>query len=284
VPPGHCNYINASPIVLRSADGSKETKYIATQGPKEGLVSHLWRMIWEETSDPAVVVMLTQMYETGREKCFQYFPEDDSSPDLSFSDDDEFGDDFSATITLLEKRHDDAARTTVRKLQMTVGDATKVVWHLQFTGWPDFMVPTGPDKAALLQLIALSNELHTVKESPRIVHCSAGVGRTGSFITLDHLLAEIKADTILADEKEDIIFDTVDNLRRQRMSMVQSEMQLLFIYQVVREQWESAHNVEAADEDADASDTGEPMPKIAKLAAAANAEMAENVARDENGG
>src|SRR5436305_4070175 len=105
-------------------------------------------------------------------------------------------------------RHDDAARTTVRKLRMAVGDATKIVWHLQFTGWPDFMVPTGPDKAALLELIALSNALHTAPESPRIVHCSAGVGRTGSFITLDHLLAAIEADAIAHDDEEDIVFDT----------------------------------------------------------------------------
>lgn len=234
VPNDTCDYINASPIVLKSRKDGSVKRYIATQGPRQAQLSHFWRMIWHETTDVAVVVMLTKTFELGRDKCFQYFPEDDPEP-WEIKDDGEFGDDFSATVTLLNK--DTRNSCTLRKLAMKVGDQTKIVWHLLFKGWPDYNVPEGDDRSALLELIKLANEKNTGPENPMIVHCSAGVGRSGTFITLDHFLRDIDAGAISSNEREDIIFETVNNLREQRMYMVQSEVQFQFIYTVLKERF-----------------------------------------------
>jgi protein-tyrosine phosphatase len=237
VPEETCDYINASPINLRSRKDGSLKRYIATQGPKEGQLNHMWRMIWQETSEVAVVVMLTKTYELGRDKCFQYFPDNDPTP-WNIRDDGEFGDGFEATVTLVEKKKDVKSACTVRKLLMTVGEKKKIVWHLFFKGWPDYNVPEGDDKSALMELIKLANEKNTGPDNPLIVHCSAGVGRSGTFITLDHFIRDIDAGAIPLGERGDLVFETVNQLREQRMYMVQSEVQFQFIYTVLRERYQ----------------------------------------------
>ncbi|KAH0566366.1 hypothetical protein GP486_000224 [Trichoglossum hirsutum] len=242
VPPDHCDYINASPIILHGSKPGKDKKYIATQGPKEGQFSHIWRMIWHEATDPAVIVMLTQTWEAGRDKCFQYFPEDlKANDELTINDDDEFGDGFKATVKLLSLSQDIASRSAIRKMTLTVDGKEKTIWHLLFSGWPDFCVPEGENQSALLRLIKLSEEYNTIPENPRIVHCSAGVGRSGTFIALDYLLQELDDGSIEEAVNKiphfDPVFDTVNKLREQRMTMVQSDSQLVFIYQVLKERW-----------------------------------------------
>ncbi|KAI9677775.1 MAG: hypothetical protein M1829_002547 [Trizodia sp. TS-e1964] len=237
VPLGHCDYINASPILLKSSKSKRERKHIATQGPKDDQLHHIWRMIWHETSDPAIVVMLTQTIENGKEKCAQYYPENMES-DTMILDNEEFGDGIKASLKLLECSYDMNSRTTVRKIRLTVGEDSKIVWHLLFGVWPDFSVPEGADRIALIELIKYSSALNTAAGSPSIIHCSAGVGRSGTFIALDHLLSEINEGTFDDfDGDEDVIFETVDMLRKQRMSMVQSEPQLNLIYQLLKEKW-----------------------------------------------
>jgi protein-tyrosine phosphatase len=158
----------------------------------------------------------------------------------------------------------------------SLGEA-RTVWHFLFLGWPDHDIPVSPrDQSALLELIKLSRfrmQNETEKEDddeaepdeenapPRIVHCSAGVGRTGTFIALDHLLHELKDGKFdcLADVKQekeendededndndgmiypksqddDPVFDTVKRLREQRMLLVGKPRQYAFIYQMLRE-------------------------------------------------
>lgn len=200
-------------------------------------------MIYHETSSPAVIVMLTQTHEAGKEKCFQYFPADLSNPTLGINEHDEFQDDFKGSVTLLEIHEDHASRSTVRKLLLCTGGGEKIVWHLLFAGWPDFLVPEGDDKLALLELVKLSLTKNNYdKQNPRVIHCSAGVGRSGTFIALDYLLSELEdgaLDTV--PKSEDRIAETVDTLRKQRMMMVQGEAQFHFLYEVLREQWLERH-------------------------------------------
>lgn len=184
--------------------------------------------------------MLTQTHESGREKCHPYFPLSPSNPTLTVNPHDEFADGFTATVTLLSMTEDPAARCTVRELEMrTPDDATKVVWHLLFAGWPDFLVPEGADRAALLRLIALSQAKNAANPlSPRVVHCSAGVGRSGTFIALDWLLRELEEGSLdEVDPTADPVADVVDRLRCQRMMMVQGEQQFWFLYDVLRGKW-----------------------------------------------
>jgi protein-tyrosine phosphatase len=207
------------------------------QGPKEGIQAHMWRMVEQETADPAVIVMLTQTHESGREKCFQYFPDSMEDPVQLFNEEDEFSDGFTATVTLKSIVEDEDTRSTIRELELTTAEGTKTVWHLLFEGWPDFLIPEGDDRAALLKLIKLSAEKNS-PGSPRVVHCSAGVGRSGTFIALDYLIAELEAgnlDDVTAEA--DPVADVVDKLRQQRMMMVQGEQQFWFLYDVLRELW-----------------------------------------------
>ncbi|EON65136.1 hypothetical protein W97_04373 [Coniosporium apollinis CBS 100218] len=238
VPEGHSDYINASPIFLRQTRSGTEKNFIATQGPKEGLHGHIYRMLWHETSSPAVIVMLTQTHEAGKEKCFQYFPHSLDAPTLNINENDEFEDGFICTVTLVNITEDAATRSTIRELEvkLTTGE-TKTIWHLLFAGWPDFLVPEGEERTALLHLIDLSSAKNALG-SPRVVHCSAGVGRSGTFIALDWLLAELSEGSLdEVPDEDDPIADVVDKLRMQRMMMVQGEAQFWFLYDVVKDLW-----------------------------------------------
>ncbi|KAF2196565.1 hypothetical protein GQ43DRAFT_252281 [Delitschia confertaspora ATCC 74209] len=241
VPDGHSDYINASPIVLKSSKSGTETKFIATQGPKADITSHIWRMVWHETTSPSVVVMLTQTRETGREKCYPYYPQSLSSPTLTVNEHDEFEDGFTSTLTLLSLEKNEDIRAQVREIEMsnTDGSESKKIWHLLFAGWPDFHIPEGADRSALLNLIAMSRQKNADNsENPRIVHCSAGVGRSGTFIALDWLLQELEEGSLdEVDDDSDPVVEVVDNLRQQRMMMVQGEAQFSFLYDILRDLW-----------------------------------------------
>ncbi|KAI9771467.1 MAG: hypothetical protein M1840_002087 [Geoglossum simile] len=270
VPPDHCDYINASPILLRGLKSGEDKRYIATQGPKEGQFNHIWRMIWHETANPAVVIMLTQTWEAGRDKCFQYFPEDlTASDELTINDEDEFGDGFKAAVKLLSISEDEGSRSTIRKMALTVGDEEKIVWHFLFSGWPDFCVPEGENQVALLRLIKLSEEHNVVPEKPRIVHCSAGVGRSGTFIALDHLLQELEGGSIEEEISRapnlDPVFEAVNKLREQRMTMVQSDSQLVFIYQVLRDHWLGKKSATAVNGDAEKNGASQVLEMTDKV-------------------
>lgn len=210
-------------------------------------------MIWHETTTPAVIVMLTQTHEASREKCYPYYPQSLENPTLRLNAQDEYEDSFIHELHLANLDEDPEARAQIRELHMTPedGSESRTVWHLLFGGWPDFLVPEGADRAALLRLIALSRQKNADNATnPRIVHCSAGVGRSGTFIALDWLLQELDDGSL--DEvvdTEDPVFSVVSRLREQRMMMVQSEPQLAFIYDVIREcwreRWISQHEEEA---------------------------------------
>jgi protein-tyrosine phosphatase len=241
VPEGHFDYINASPIVLTTTKSETELKYIATQGPKADSWSHIWRMIWQENQSPAVIVMLTQTHEANREKCYPYYPQSLSNPDMRINEHDEFQDGFIHNLHLTSYTTDDEARTQVREIDMTTDDGSesRKIWHLLFAGWPDFSVPEGDDRAGMLKLIDISRSKNTDNSTnPRIVHCSAGIGRSGTFIALDWLMQELEEGALDdVPDNEDPILTVVEKLRDQRFGMVQSKVQFQFIYEVLREQW-----------------------------------------------
>ena len=213
-------------------------------------------MIWQQTSDVAVIVMLTQTAESGREKCFQYFPLDQQTVVISIDPVDPAESAPAGSVRSSEVYFDQASRSTIRKLLLTFGDESKVVWHMLFSGWPDFEVPQKEDRAALFELLRLSAQKNPEPSNPRIIHCSAGVGRSGSFIALEYLLAQIESGAIadITDE-EDPIYDVVNRLREQRMMMVQGDAQYAFLYEVIWEQFlKSQHAQQATGVEEMASD------------------------------
>ena len=263
------DYINASPIQLG------ERRYIATQGPKDTSVNHFYRMLEAEVGSPAVVVMLTQTHEAGREKCAQYFPLDAEESPMVVTEDAETADGWTGEVHLESVEEDYRSRCQVRRLRLRTryhrdgsegeGEETETeMVHLLFSGWPDFLIPEGEDRAALVELIRLSASLnrppsseaqtngtngtngdqHTTSSlstssNPRIIHCSAGVGRSGTFIALDYLLTQLHSGALSTESLDppdrDPIADTVDLLRQQRMMMVQGESQFGFLYDVLKE-------------------------------------------------
>ncbi|KAF2723404.1 receptor/non-receptor type protein-tyrosine phosphatase [Polychaeton citri CBS 116435] len=256
---GTNDYINASPIQL----GNR--RYIATQGPKDCSVNHFYRMVTGEVAEPIVVVMLTQTHESGKEKCFQYYPLSAEESPLIISPDADMADGFQGEVILEDVREDSTSHSEHRRLRVSAASSDgsntdKAIHHLLFSGWPDFLVPEGEDKDALVQLIHLSARLNAPtapslangahgssfdfassnQSNPRIVHCSAGVGRSGTFIALDYLLSLLfsgQLDSLTEDQ--DPVAETVDAMRQQRMMMVQGEAQFNFIYEVMKEQWQA---------------------------------------------
>ncbi|KAM0553925.1 hypothetical protein ACHAPJ_007273 [Fusarium lateritium] len=245
------DYVNASDITLTSpSDPSREPlRYIAMQGPTQPSIDYVWRMIAEQMSSPAVIVQLTTMAEGGVVKCHQYFPDNEDHPTWSLNEHDAWNDDWQAQITYdsYEELADGAIEK--RKLLMQLNDEQepRVVWHLLYRRWPDFGVPELEDLDGFFELMRLSREL-SAPENPRIIHCSAGVGRTGTFITLEHLMRELELGTFEKydepTEGPDLVFETVDMLREQRVGMVQGRPQFLFIYQVMRKLWQDKYGVD----------------------------------------
>ena len=235
-------------------------------------------MIWHETSAVAVIVMLTQLKEGPREKCFQYYPEDVDSEGLPIKLTTATGEECDGCVTATESSFDEDTKSTVRKLLLTCGEETKIVWHFLFLGWPDFGVPEDQDRAALLELIRHSREKAEDLDNPRIIHCSAGVGRSGTFIALEHLLAELEVGNLdEVSDSRDIIYETVSKLREQRMMMVQSDSQYQLLYDLVREEYLQRHKEKSSPLLLPSTETdvlateklppagGEPSPKVMRL-------------------
>ena len=186
---------------------------------------------------------------------------------------------FEGKVELVSSEEDPTCRCTIRHLRLRYRSASaqqekddqwhvKGIHHLLFVGWPDFSVPEGENRNAMLNLIKKSATLNQPPAmsappsfpldsssasptantpSPRIVHCSAGVGRSGTFIALDFLLAHLERGNLdSVPDDVDPILDTVNAMRKQRMMMVQSEAQFLFLYDVMRLAWLEHHRCEEA--------------------------------------
>ena len=215
-------------------------------------------MIWHETEKVAVIVMLTPTEESGREKCYQYFPPDaETSPfKVKSIGHPELPTEGEVTFVELEKFH--GQNTQVRRLHLTFGEESKTIWHLLFTAFPDFGVPEDEDRAELLDLLELAAEKNSTPANPKTIHCSAGVGRSGTFIALEYLLSQLESGALgEAKPEDDPIYQVVHLLREQRMMMVQSEIQYHFLYDLLLEELQkkqlAAHLLE------------QPSPKLRKL-------------------
>ncbi|XP_073726777.1 protein tyrosine phosphatase receptor type Fa isoform X13 [Misgurnus anguillicaudatus] len=205
------DYINASFI-----DGYRQQKaYIATQGPLAETTEDFWRMLWEHNS--TIVVMLTKLREMGREKCHQYWPAERSARYQYFVVD--------------PMAEYNMPQYILREFKVT--DArdgqSRTIRQFQFTDWPEQGVPkTGEG------FIDFIGQVHKTKEQfgqdgPITVHCSAGVGRTGVFITLSIVLERMRYEGVVD------MFHTIKTLRTQRPAMVQTEDQYQLCYRAALE-------------------------------------------------
>ena len=191
----------------------KRDAYIATQGPLPETFADFWRMCWEQKT--STIVMMTRLEERARIKCDQYWPTR--------------GSDTYGVVNVMITDVQELATYCVRTFQLhRLGTSEhREVKQLQFTAWPDHGVPDHP--APFLQFLKRVRALNSPEAGPMVVHCSAGVGRTGAFIVIDSMLERLRYENTID------VYGHVTVLRAQRNYMVQTEDQYIFIHDAVQE-------------------------------------------------
>nr|XP_022912778.1 tyrosine-protein phosphatase 10D-like isoform X1 [Onthophagus taurus] len=205
----YADYINAS--FIKGYSGNVE--YIATQGPLESTIVDFWRMVIQE--NVAVIVMVAQFVEHEKAKCHQYFPNNHETMAI--------GDGIE-----IKCANEVPLGSYIKRTLMVQRELMQItITHLQYIQWPDFGCPNDAD--SMLDFCNILRQCVEQYKSKTIIHCSAGVGRTGTLIALDILLQTI-------ENAGDIdIFKTVLNLRKQRVRMVQTEKQYMYIHNCLAE-------------------------------------------------
>ncbi|XP_048256440.1 receptor-type tyrosine-protein phosphatase alpha-like isoform X2 [Haliotis rufescens] len=202
------DYINASYI-----NGYSQLKaYIASQAPNKKTLTDFWRLIWEQNCTR--IVMLTNLKELGKVKCEAYWSD---TKDLTVGD-------FNIVVTSSRER----AHWVVRELQVTEKKTStcRCFHQFHFTTWPDHGTP---EETSLTEFLWLIRTTPNTQDDPLLVHCSAGIGRTGTYIAVDYLL-----DQALADQKVDV-FGCVSVMRDQRKGMIQTKDQYTCVYTTLHE-------------------------------------------------
>uniref|UniRef100_A0ACB8ES34 Tyrosine-protein phosphatase non-receptor type 6 n=1 Tax=Sphaerodactylus townsendi TaxID=933632 RepID=A0ACB8ES34_9SAUR len=213
------DYINANFIKNKLFGPEEPSKtYIASQGCLESTVSDFWQMIWQENS--RIIMMTTREVEKGRNKCVPYWPELRSSK--------EYG-----PFVVENAGEHDALEYKLRHLRLSPirnGEAVRDIWHYQYLSWPDHGVPSEPGG-----VLGFLDQVNQKQDSipgagPIVVHCSAGIGRTGTIIVIDMVMDMISTKGLDCDID---IPKAIQMVRAQRSGMVQTEAQYKFIYMAI---------------------------------------------------
>ncbi|KAL3868035.1 hypothetical protein ACJMK2_040874 [Sinanodonta woodiana] len=208
------DYINASFI-----DGfSRSQAYVAAQGPMENTLNDFWRMIWQVKATK--IVMLTNLNERSGSKCMQYWPDEGSV---------DFG---KISVQLIQT--DQFSDFIIRTMKIKMNDCleeekSRMIKQFHFTTWPDKSVPRYSSSIVHFRHKIYTTEDEGNSSGPLVVHCSAGVGRTGTFIAIDFLVNEAQAQGTVN------VTSCLEILRNQRVLMIQTLEQFIFVHEVLVE-------------------------------------------------
>ncbi|GAB1602220.1 tyrosine-protein phosphatase non-receptor type 11-like [Argonauta hians] len=230
------DYINANIITMTDEDGVEpKKKYMATQGPLQTTVADFWRMVWQDNS--RVIVMTTKEVERGKQKSMRYWPKEHETKELVIP---------GGKMFIKGVRETSHAEFEVREFEVSRKtnkvESPRRIFHYHFMIWPDYGVPSDP--GTVLNFLQMVNEQQeSIPDSgPFVVHCSAGIGRTGTFIVIDMIIDKIKRHGL---DCEIDIQKTIQMVRSQRSGLVQTEAQYKFIYLGVQQYIDTIQRLQA---------------------------------------
>jgi protein tyrosine phosphatase len=206
------DYINAS--YIHGYDGPN--KYIATQGPMSNTVNDFWKMVWE--TNCLSIVMLANVLEKGKKKCEKYWP-----------DTVQLYDNICVRLSTVVSTSEFDIRTLIVNQLPTAENEERTVKQFHFSSWPDHGVPMYPTSLLNFMKLVRAHQESSEKAGPIAVHCSAGAGRSGTYIAIENCLREIQL------ENELNIFRWIKEMREDRPQMVQNEEQFIFCHDAVLE-------------------------------------------------
>ncbi|XP_009708379.1 PREDICTED: receptor-type tyrosine-protein phosphatase V-like [Cariama cristata] len=206
----HSDYINANFM----PGYTSQQEFIATQGPLKKTIEDFWRLVWEQ--NVYNIIMLTVCMENGRVLCDHYWPSE-SAP-VSYG---------QVRVHLLMQSSSEEWTMREFKLWHEGLQAERHVSHLHYTAWPDHGIPESTTSIMTFRELVREHIQSTKDAGPTLVHCSAGVGRTGTFIALDRLLQQMKQEKVVDT------FGVVYALRMNRYLMIQTLSQYIFLHSCI---------------------------------------------------
>ncbi|NXI51843.1 PTPRV phosphatase, partial [Chloroceryle aenea] len=206
----HSDYINANFM----PGYTSQQEFIATQGPLKKTIDDFWRLVWEQ--NVCNIIMLTVCMENGRVLCDHYWPSE--SVPVSYG---------QVRVHLLMQSSSEEWTMREFKLWHEGLRAERHVSHLHYTAWPDHGIPESTTSIMTFRELVREHIQSTKDAGPTLVHCSAGVGRTGTFIALDRLLQQMKQEQVVDT------FGVVYTLRMNRYLMIQTLSQYIFLHSCI---------------------------------------------------
>uniref|UniRef100_A0A8C3D0X4 Protein tyrosine phosphatase non-receptor type 4 n=1 Tax=Cairina moschata TaxID=8855 RepID=A0A8C3D0X4_CAIMO len=203
------DYINANYINMEIPSSSIINQYIACQGPLPNTCPDFWQMTWEQGS--SMVVMLTTQVERGRVKCHQYWPEPSGSSSYG-----------NFQITCHSEEGNPAYVFREMTLTNLEKEESRQLTQIQYIAWPDHGVPD--DSSDFLDFVCLVRKKRAGREEPVVVHCSAGIGRTGVLITMETAMCLIECNQPVYP------LDIVRTMRDQRAMMIQTPVSIILVF------------------------------------------------------
>ncbi|XP_032620479.1 tyrosine-protein phosphatase non-receptor type 3 isoform X2 [Chelonoidis abingdonii] len=208
---GNEDYINANYVNMEIPSAGIVNRYIATQGPLPHTCAHFWQVVWDHRL--SLIIMLTTLTERGRTKCHQYWPD---PPDIM-----EYG-----NFRVKCQSEDCTIAYVFREMVITNIETGEehTITHLQYVAWPDHGVPD--DSRDFLEFVNCMRPKR-VENEPVLVHCSAGIGRTGVLVTMETAMCLIERNQPVYP------LDIVRKMRDQRAMMVQTSSQYKFVCEAI---------------------------------------------------